>query len=149
MITTGAVEIDAPASVVWDVYTDVERWPEWTASVRSLAALDGGPLAEGRRYRISQPRLPTLVWTVTALTPGSEWTWEQRSPGGVTTARHEVVALGPDRTLVRQVLDQSGPVGGLVGRLTRRMTRRYLDLEGAGLKAASEARHAATRAPSS
>jgi uncharacterized membrane protein len=143
MITTGEVEIDAPASIVWDVFTDVERWPTWTASVTRLTALDPGPgpvLAVGSRFRIEQPRMPKLVWTVTSVTPGSAWTWEQRSPGGRTTAGHEVVDLGDGRTRVTQVLSQGGPIGALVGVLMKGLTRSYLDLEAAGLKQASEAR---------
>ena len=49
-----------------------------------------------------------------------------------------VVALGPERTLVRQRIDQRGPVGALVGVLMRGLTRRYLALESAGLKARCE-----------
>ena len=146
MITEGLVEIDAPASVVWDVYTDVERWPEWTASVRRLTRLDGPGLEVGQRFRIEQPRMPKLVWTITAVAPGSSWTWTQRTPGNHTAASHELVTLGPDRTQVRQVIDQRGPLGALVGLLMRRLTRRYLDLEAAGLKAASEARARASSA---
>jgi uncharacterized membrane protein len=134
MITTSAVEIDAPASRVWDVFTDVERWPEWTESVTRLEGLDGRELTIGKRFQITQPRLPKLVWKVTEMTPGASWTWVQRSPGGTTLARHYVVPLTEDRTLVRQEVDQRGIVGALVGLLMRRMTKRYLELEGCGLK---------------
>lgn len=146
MITSGEIEIDAPASVVWDVFAAVEQWPTWTASVRRLTALDGGELAVGRRFRLEQARMPKLVWTVSELDPGRSWTWVQRSPGGFTSARHDVVDLGDGRTLVRQVLEQRGPVGGLVGRLMKGLTRRYLDLEAEGLKRASEARRGAAGA---
>ena len=54
-------------------------------------------------------------------------------------ARHDVVA-GDRSTLVRQRLEQRGPVGALVGRLMRGMTRRYLELEAQGLKKRSEQR---------
>jgi uncharacterized membrane protein len=137
MITDCAIAIDAPANLVWDVFSDVERWPEWTASVTSLKALDGPGLAVGKRFEIKQPRLPRLVWEVTALDEGRAWTWEQRSPGGRTVAVHEVRAEG-DRTQVRQRLDQQGPVGALVGRMMRGTTKRYLDLEANGLKSRSE-----------
>lgn len=137
MITDSAIDIDAPSTVVWDVFSDVERWPEWTASVTSLRALDGAGLAVGKRYEIKQPRLPKLVWVVTQLNEGASWTWEQRSPGGRTIAVHEVTADG-GRTLVRQRLDQQGVVGSLIGRLMRGTTRRYLELEAQGLKARSE-----------
>jgi uncharacterized membrane protein len=137
MITDCAIGIDAPAKLVWDVFSDVERWPEWTASVTSLKALDGPGLAVGKRYEIRQPRLPKLVWEVTALDVGRSWTWEQRSPGGRTIAVHEVHPDG-DRSQVKQRLDQQGPVGALVARLMRGTTKRYLDLEARGLKARSE-----------
>ena len=138
MITESGVEIDAPASVVWDVFSDVERWPEWTASVTRLVALDGPGIAVGKRFEIKQPRMPKLVWEVTEVTPGEGWTWAQRSPGGTALARHQVIAESADRTRVRQQIDQRGPVGALVGVLLRRMTMRYLELEAAGLKARSE-----------
>lgn len=137
MITDSAIDIDAPADLVWAVFSDVERWPEWTASVTGLKALDGPGLAVGKRFEIKQPRLPKLVWEVSELVEGRSWTWEQRSPGGRTVAVHEVIANG-DATLVRQRLDQQGPLGGLVARLMRGTTRRYLELEAQGLKARSE-----------
>lgn len=138
MITDAGVDIDAPATVVWDVFSDVEHWPEWTASVTSLVAFDGAGIAVGKRFEIKQPRMPKLVWEVTDVTPGESWTWVQRSPGGLTVASHEVSAISDGRTRVRQQIDQRGPVGALVGLAMRRMTRRYLDMEAAGLKARSE-----------
>ena len=141
MITHCGVAIDAPANLVWEVFSDVERWPEWTTSVTRLVALDGPGLVVGKRFEIKQPRMPKLVWEVTDVAPGKSWTWVQRSPGGLTTASHDVTALSESRTRVRQQLDQRGPVGALVGLLMRRMTRRYLDLESVGLKSRSEHLH--------
>jgi len=140
MITESSIEIDAPADVVWDVFADVEHWPEWTESVDGLVALDSPELEVGRRFELDQPRLPKLVWEVTELDPGRSWTWRQRSPGATAFASHWVEPLPGGRTLVRQRIDQRGPVGALTGLLMRRLTRRYLDLEGRGLKAASERR---------
>jgi hypothetical protein len=85
--------------------------------------------------------MPKLIWEVAEVTPGTSWTWTQRSPGGLALARHEVIAQSADRTLVRQQIDQRGPIGASVGLLMRRMTKRYLELEAAGLKARSEQRH--------
>jgi uncharacterized protein YndB with AHSA1/START domain len=138
MITESGVEIDAPASLVWDVFTDVERWPEWTASVTRLVALDGPGIAVGKRFQIKQPKMPTLVWEVTDVQPGVSWTWAQRSPGGTTLAHHTLTPVADGRTLVRQELDQQGPVGAIVGRLMLRTTRRYLEMEAQGLKGRSE-----------
>jgi uncharacterized membrane protein len=142
MITDSSVEIAAPAAAVWAVYADVERWPEWTASITRIEALDGPELAVGKRYAIKQPRLPRLVWTVSDFEDGTAWTWQQGSPGGLTLGVHEVVAVSPEHTLVRQRIDQRGPVGTLVGVLMRGLTRRYLALEAEGLKARCEHRFA-------
>src|SRR5262245_21219547 len=101
MITESGVEINAPATVVWDVFSDVERWPEWAASVTRLVGLDGPDISVGKRFELKQPRMPKLVWEVTEVTPGAGWTWVQRSPGGTTLARHEVISESADRTRVR------------------------------------------------
>src|SRR4051812_13127104 len=140
MITDCGVDIDAPAAVVWEVFSDAEGWPEWTAWVTQLVALDGPGRAAGQRFEIQRPRMPKLVWEVPEVTPGAAWTWVQRSPGGLTVPRHEVIPESDRRTRVRQQLDQRGPIGAMVGLLMRGMTRRYLDLEAAGLKARSEQR---------
>jgi uncharacterized membrane protein len=138
MITEDGVDIDAPPQLVWDVFTDVEHWPDWTASVTSLVGLDGAALAVGRRFAIKQPGMPKLIWKVTDLEPGRSWTWVQSSPGGRVTARHDVIAQPSGRTLVRQRLDQRGILGALIGRLMVKKTKRFLDLEARGLKARSE-----------
>jgi uncharacterized membrane protein len=137
MNTTSAIEIDAPASVVWDVFTDVERWPEWTTSVERVVPLDGPELALGNRFEIKQPRLPRVVWEVTAIEPGVSWTWRARSPGNTTFATHEV-ERHDENTRVRQRIEQRGPVGVLVGVMMLRLTKRYLRLEAQGLQARSE-----------
>lgn len=142
MITECSVEIAAPAALVWRVFSDVESWPSWTASVARVTPLDARELAIGRRFAIEQPRLPKLVWEVTELTPGTAWTWRQAAPGATSRAEHEVIALDATRTLVRQRFEQRGPIGALLGRLFAGMTRRYLRMEADGLKAACEAARA-------
>ena len=138
MITQDSVEIDAPAPTVWDVYADVESWPKWTASIERVVPIDGVAIEVGKRFEIKQPRLPKLVWEVTEVVPGVSWTWRQRSLGGTTLATHEVLAQEGNRTLVRQSIDQRGPIGIAVGVLMLRLTKRYLALEAAGLKQTSE-----------
>jgi ligand-binding SRPBCC domain-containing protein len=138
MFTRSSVTIDAPAGLVWDVFSDVEQWSEWTPTVTRLVGLDGPNISVGKRFEIKQPRLPKLVWKVTKVTPGVSWTWQQRSPGGSSLARHDVIAESECRTLVRQEIEQRGVLGALVGRLMLRTTRRYLELEAQGLKARSE-----------
>lgn len=137
-MTSHTVAIDAPADLVWAVYTDVERWPQWTASVNRLVGLDGPDLALRRRFEIDQPRMPTLTWQVTEFVPHSSWTWVQRSAGAETVARHFLVETAEGTTVVNQELDQSGLVGAALAVLMRPMTKRYLAMEGLGLKARCE-----------
>lgn len=138
MFTEDSIEIDAAPQVVWDVFSDVERWPEWTASVTALTGKDGSALAVGRRFAIKQPGMQRLVWKVAEIEPGASWTWVYRAPGVHVIARHYVTALPGGRTLVRQELDQRGVLGALVARLTVKRTKRFLAMEAQGLKARSE-----------
>ena len=138
MFSEDSIEIDAPPQLVWDVFSDVEHWPDWTASVTSLVGQDGSALAVGRGFAIKQPGMQKLVWEVTDIDPGTSWTWVQRSPGVNVTARHYVTARPGGGTLVRQELDQRGFLGALVGWLMAKKTRRFLQQEAQGLKARSE-----------
>jgi uncharacterized membrane protein len=133
------IGVAAPAQLVLEVYTDVQRWPEWTASVTSVARLDQGPLSVGSRARIKQPRLPVAVWEVTEVVPGHSFTWMARGPGIITTASH-VVATPEGGGLVRVTasLEQAGLLGPLLGFLTKQLTNRYLQTELRGLKAHCE-----------
>jgi uncharacterized protein YndB with AHSA1/START domain len=134
-----SIDVAAPPERVWEVLVDVERWPEWTESVREVRRLEPGPLAVGSRVEVSQPRIPTGTYTVTALEPGRAFTWEQRQPGSTVSAHHECAPLPDGGTRVELRVVMSGAVGGVVGRLYRKLTERYLALESAGLKARAEA----------
>ena len=133
-----SIEVTAPPDRVWDVLVDVERWPEWTASVTSVRLLDAGPLAVGSRVEISQPRIPTATYTVTVLEPGSAFTWQQRQPGSTVSAHHECAPLPDGGTRVELRVVMRGALGAVVGRLYRKLTERYLATEAAGLKARAE-----------
>jgi uncharacterized protein YndB with AHSA1/START domain len=131
-------DVAASPDRVWDVLVDIERWPEWTDSVRSVRLLDAGALAVGSRVEIAQQRIPTGTYTVTGLVPGRAFTWEQRQPGSTVSAHHECVRLPDGGTRVELRVVMGGAVGGVVGRLYRGLTERYLAMEAAGLKARAE-----------
>ena len=133
------IDVTASPDRVWEVLVDVERWPEWTESVTNAKLLDDGPLAVGSRVEVSQPKIPTGTYTVTALEPGKQFTWEQRQPGSTVVAHHECTPLLPDGgTRVELTVEMTGVLGGVVGRLYRKLTDRYLAMEAAGLKARAE-----------
>lgn len=134
------VEIAASPERVWDVLSDVERWPDWTPTVTSVRRLGDGPLRVGGRAQISQPRIPETEYVVTDLTPGRSFTWVATGPGVRTTAHHTVDPLPGGGTRVRLSVSQAGWLGRVMGRFYRGLTDRYLENEANGLKATCEAR---------
>jgi uncharacterized protein YndB with AHSA1/START domain len=129
MLVTHTVTINAPPADVFGAYLDVERWPEWTATVRTVDRLEPGPIRVGARTRIRQPKLREAVWEVTEFDPGLSFTWVSRMPGLVSTARHVVAGDGDGSTVTLSV-EHSGILGPLVGVFTKRLTQRYLAVEG-------------------
>ncbi len=131
-----AVAIDASPAAVWQAMADVADWPAWNPSVRAVAPLDGAELAVGRRFRISQPGLPRLVWEVTRVEAGRRFTWQARLPGVRTVGDHEML---PDGTGVRVTLRiaHSGPLAWLAAVQAGR-TRRYVDGEARALRTRCE-----------
>jgi len=132
-----AVTIQAPAERVWAVFSDVERWPEWTPTVESVERLDEGPLRPGARTRIRQPKLPVAVWEVTKLEEGQYFEWTSAAPGIRTTGGHRVVST-PEGTVATATIVQEGPLGWLFGRLYAGLTRRYIATETEKLKELAE-----------
>jgi carbon monoxide dehydrogenase subunit G len=132
-----SVTIAAAPERVWALIVDVARWPERIPTVDAAERLDEGPLAVGSQTRLTQPRLPTAVWTVTELTDGSSYTWESTSPGVTVTASHlvEPHAGGCRLTLGVRV---SGPLSAVGWLMTRSMTKGYVATEAASIKAAAE-----------
>ncbi len=133
------IEIAAPPERVWAAMSDVERWPEWTASVTSVERLDGGPFGVGSRARVRQPRFPAAVWTVTALEPGRSFAWQSPAPGLLSVGVHTVDPVGDSAARVTLSLTWSGPLAPAMRLLVGRLSRRYVAMEAQGLKRRCEA----------
>lgn len=127
------VEIDAAPATVFATYADVERWPEWTASVETVERLDLGPLRVGSRARLKQPRMPAQEWTVTELDDGRSFAWRTTGLGIVSTGIHVVEPSGQG-SRVSAIVDMTGPLGGIAARIARSLILGYLRLETEGLK---------------
>jgi uncharacterized membrane protein len=131
--------VAAPAERVWAVLVDVERAPEWTASMTEVRLLGDGPLAVGSRVRIKQPKLPPIVWEVTDLDPGRSFSWRAGGPGFTTIGEHRVTSEGPRRAMATLGIRRTGPLAGVADRLFGKVDRRYVTIEAEGLKRRSEA----------
>jgi hypothetical protein len=103
IVTSIKVEIDAPASVVWDVLVDLPRYHEWnpfTAKVESTLKV-GDPV----QLYIPDPAAPGEFIHVeeymVAVEPCQLLSWEQRaSATSKDAARRDqyIEALGPERS---------------------------------------------------
>ena len=132
-----SIDINAAPDAVLAVMSDVERWPEWTASVTSITRLDSGPFAIGSRARIRQPKLPPALWTVSAIEPGRSFTWISKGPGILVTAHHSIdPRAGGSRVTLS--IRYKGLLAKLVARMTKDINERYLAMEANGLKARCE-----------
>lgn len=133
---TISVDIDADPQRVWDTLMNVERWPEWTASMTKVTRLDAGPLGPDSRVRIEQPRMPPAVWQVTRFEPPVFFTWISERRGLRTEASHRLVQR-PVRGVELEVA-QTGSLAWLLSLLYGRLTRRYVGMEAQGLKRSCE-----------
>ena len=136
------IDIAAPQGQVWAVMADVERWPEWTASVTRVERLDRAPFGVGSRARIRQPRFPAVIWTVTALEPGRSFEWQATTPGLLSVGVHGVDAAGDHASRVTLSLTWSGPLAPVIRLLFGNLSRRYVEMEAQGLKRRCEAAQA-------
>ena len=132
-----SIDINAAPDAVLAVMSDVERWPEWTASVTSIKRLDAGPFVIGSRASIRQPKLPPALWTVSAIEPRRSFTWISKGPGILVTAHHSIDprASGSRVTLS---IRYEGLLAKLVAWMTKDINERYLAMEANGLKARCE-----------
>ena len=138
-----SIEINASRDRVWTVMSDVERWPEWTASVTSVERLDEGPLRIGSRAQVRQPKLPPGRFEVTALEDRRGFDWETRSPGLRGIGRHWIEPTSSG-CRVSLGVEFRGLLSPVIGRLYGGLTQRYIEMEAAGLKRRSEEGGAAT-----
>ena len=89
-------DIDAPATVLWELLVHPERWPTWGPSVRR-AVLDGPDLQLGCQGLVTTVGGLRVPFEITAYVRGARWAW---TVAGVPATDHTVEPLGPDRCRV-------------------------------------------------
>ena len=85
-------DIDAPAEAVWELLTNLDRWPEWGPTVRH-AELAGNHFEAGATGVVTTVLGLRLPFEVTSR-DGMRWAWKV---AGVPATDHMVQALAPDR----------------------------------------------------
>lgn len=86
----------APVSLVWDVFVDTDRWPQWGPSVREVSCPDrriragsAGSIRTSLGFRLS--------FEVTDYDPPRRWGWKV---GGVRATGHRVDEGPPGTSFV-------------------------------------------------
>ena len=134
---TNIIHIDAPIERVWQILSDLERWPLWTPTVLSVRRLDDQTQPVGRRYRLHQPRLGRADWIVTDWIRQIGFVWVCKRPGILLVAEHKLRPEG-NGCAVQLLLKVSGLLAPLVVRYAASIINEYLRLEAAGLQRRSE-----------
>jgi uncharacterized membrane protein len=128
------VKINASAEEVWAVLSDVERWYEWTASIKSILLLDPKPLHVGSRGLVEQPSLPRTIWQVTELVRNQGFNWEAKSLGAYTIGEHWITPDVEGGVNVVLRVRQTGWLAWIFQRWIGKITREYIAMEAKGLK---------------
>jgi uncharacterized protein YndB with AHSA1/START domain len=87
-------DIAAPASAVWALLTDIERWPDWGPTVRAGELPGPGPLSAGSRGRVQTAVGLWLPFEVTHFEEGRAWAWEV---AGIPATDHTVEPVDDGR----------------------------------------------------
>jgi len=131
--------VDTDPARVWEVLSDIERWPERITTYEQVRRLDDGRLRVGSCAHVKQKGLAGSQWEVSELVEDTTFTWSSRQPGVRTVGRHTVSTDADGKTRLTLVLEQSGWLSGLVTMVLGRKVKEYVDLEAEALKAAAEA----------
>lgn len=70
----------APAARIWAIWTDVSRWHEWDAALKSAEL--NGPFAAGTPGRLLPQSGPPAPFALTAVEPGRSYTFRTKLPLG-------------------------------------------------------------------
>ncbi|MFQ3581419.1 MAG: SRPBCC family protein [Chloracidobacterium sp.] len=135
---TVAVDIAAEPRRVWQVWTDFERWPEWTPTIQHVKRLDMAPVGVGSSVSIQRMSAQPVVWRMTYWEPRRRFTWATRSTGFTVTADHLVVPRPEGGARAEVSFRVEGWLGWLIGRFLKDLTENLLRTEVSGLKARSE-----------
>ena len=132
------VRIDASPAVVWRIMIDVERWPDWTPSMRGVRPQSVGAFGLGSVALVTPRGRSESPWTVTAFEPERSFTWETKVSARLWVQAGHVIEPDGAGSRVTLSISTRGRMAPLVGWLIARMSRRNVEEEAAGLKRRSE-----------
>ena len=128
-----SITINSSQESTWKVLSDVARWHEWTPTVNKVEVLNTPELKLGNRYKVFQPKLQPVVWTITELN-SANFTWESKSQGMHMVAEHVVKSVNANQSEVTLTFAFNGWLGNLIGKMYGKMSEEYVQTEAQSLK---------------
>lgn len=116
-----SAESKAPPGDIWELYTDVENWHEWSKGVEE-SSLDG-EFEPGSKGKVKAPNLPRTGFELVEVEPERSFVSKAGMPGGTLKLEHTIEAAdGGSRITHRATFD--GALSfiwvPLVGRIVKR-----------------------------
>ena len=112
---------EAEPEAVWNVWTDVARWPEWDVS-KEMSRLDG-PFEPGVSGWAKQRGNLGGSFIITEVNPGRGWVTECPMPLGKVIFDHEIEQLAGGRVRVVKRVGVQGGFGPLLRLFAPKMRR--------------------------
>jgi uncharacterized protein YndB with AHSA1/START domain len=122
-----SIYVEAPREVVWDVISDMRRYPEWIHFVREVFDVSGEPMEKGTTYRERAKLGPfesVSTWEVIDCARPERQVHTGRMPEGEVELRIRFRAEGSgthwDQEMDLRMLPRVRPLGWLLERLVVR-----------------------------
>ena len=132
-----AVTFEAEPATVWQIWTDVARWPEWDVS-KEIAQMDG-EFQAGTSGWVKKHNALGGTFAITSVEPGRRWISESPLPLGRVIFDHIVEPLPGGQVRVAKSVQVEGGSAGLFRVLAAPRMRRDIDTTLAALQQRAQA----------
>jgi carbon monoxide dehydrogenase subunit G len=118
-----SAESKAPPASVWERYTDVEQWCDWSPGVEE-SSLEG-EFEAGSKGTVKPPQLPRSRFELVEVEPEQSFVSETKLPGGTLSLEHVLEpSNGGSRITHRATF--TGPLGSVWMRVVGWIVKRDL-----------------------
>ena len=138
------VIFEADPAMVWRIWTDVARWPEWDAS-KEIAQMDVDFQA-GTSGWVKKHNALGGTFAITSVEPGRRWISESPLPLGRVIFDHIIEPLPDGQLRVVKGVQVEGGSAGLFRVLAAPRMRRDIDQQLAALQQRTQAEQARVQA---
>ena len=139
-----AVTFEAEPATVWQIWTDVARWPEWDVS-KEIAQMDG-EFQPGSSGWVKKHNALGGTFAITSVEPGRRWISESPLPLGRVIFDHIVEPLPGGQVRVVKSVQVEGGSAGLFRVLAAPRMRRDIEATLAALQERVQADQARAQA---